>query len=121
MISLEFATNIFGHIKPEIKKRLEKVVDKPNQKNWEDFKLYFERVHTDFFQEIHHSFPNLTTGDLRLAAFVLLQFNAKEISQILNISPDSVRKRKQRLREKIGLKKGDDLLNFLYSFTRQGH
>ena len=36
MISLEFATNMFGHIKPEIKKRLEKVVDKPNQKNWED-------------------------------------------------------------------------------------
>lgn len=36
MISLEFATNMFGHIKPEIKKRLERVVNKPNQKNWED-------------------------------------------------------------------------------------
>lgn len=36
MTSLEFATNMFGHIKPEIKKRLEKVINKPNQKNWED-------------------------------------------------------------------------------------
>ena len=87
------------------------------EQNWEDFKLYFERVHTDFFQKIHRAYPNLTSNDLRLMAFVLLQFNAKEIAQILNISPDSVRKRKQRLREKLNLKKGDDLLNYLYSYT----
>lgn len=35
-LALEFATNMFGHIKPEVKKRLLKVVEKPNQKNWED-------------------------------------------------------------------------------------
>ena len=87
------------------------------EQNWEDFKLYFERVHTSFFQKIHNAFPNLTSSDLRLLAFVLLQLNAKEISQILNITPDSVRKRKQRLRKKLKLKKGDDLLNYLYSFT----
>ncbi len=87
------------------------------EQNWEDFKVYFERVHTDFFQKIHKKYPNLTSGDLRLLAFVLLQFNAKEISQILNISPDSVRKRKQRLREKLNLSVGEDLLNFLYTYT----
>lgn len=87
------------------------------EQNWEDFKVYFERVHTDFFQKIHQKHPYLTSSDLRLMAFVLLQFNAKEISQILNISPDSVRKRKQRLREKLMLEKGEDLLNFLYSYT----
>ena len=35
-LALEFATNMFGSIKPEIKKRLEKVINKPNQKNWDD-------------------------------------------------------------------------------------
>jgi hypothetical protein len=35
-LALEFATNMFGGIKPEIKKRLEKVINNPNQKNWED-------------------------------------------------------------------------------------
>jgi hypothetical protein len=33
---LEFATNLFGNIKPDIKKKLQKVMDKPNQKNWEE-------------------------------------------------------------------------------------
>jgi hypothetical protein len=35
-LALEFATNMFGAIKPEIKKRLERVINKPNQKNWDD-------------------------------------------------------------------------------------
>ncbi len=34
--ALEFATNMLGHIKPEIKERLEKVIKRPNQKNWDD-------------------------------------------------------------------------------------
>lgn len=34
--ALEFATNMFGKIKPEIKERLERVIENPNQENWED-------------------------------------------------------------------------------------
>jgi tetratricopeptide (TPR) repeat protein len=86
-------------------------------KNWKEFEVYFERVHTHFFQKIHQTYPNLTTNDLRLMAFILLQFNAKEISQILNITPESVRKRKQRLREKLNLNKGSDLLGYIYTYT----
>jgi len=36
MLSLEFASNMFGSLKPEIKKRLQKVIDKPTQRSWED-------------------------------------------------------------------------------------
>lgn len=34
--ALEFATNMFGRISPDIKKRLEAVIKNPNQKTWED-------------------------------------------------------------------------------------
>lgn len=36
IISLEFATNMFGALKPEIKKRLQAVIDNPCQETWED-------------------------------------------------------------------------------------
>ena len=85
--------------------------------NWEQFRVYFERLHADFFKNLHEKHPNLTSNDLRLAAYLLLQFNTKELSQMLNISPDSMRKRKQRLREKLGLEKGDDVINYLYSYS----
>ena len=35
-LDLAFATNFFGIIKPDIKKRLEKLIKNPNQKNWDD-------------------------------------------------------------------------------------
>lgn len=33
---LNFATNLFGAISPEIKKRLQAVIDNPNQETWDD-------------------------------------------------------------------------------------
>ena len=35
-ISLEFATNMFGKLKPEIKERIQAVIENPNQETWED-------------------------------------------------------------------------------------
>lgn len=35
-ISLNFATNMFGKLKPEIIERLEKVIENPCQETWED-------------------------------------------------------------------------------------
>jgi tetratricopeptide (TPR) repeat protein len=103
------------HLK-ELKQHLNR--DNIMDKNLEDFRLYFERVHTDFFKNLHTTHPLLSSSDLRLAAFLLLQFNSKEIAEVLNITPGSVRKRKQRLREKMDLPKENDLLNYLFSFTR---
>lgn len=36
VLSLEFASNMFGKLKPEIKKRLQAVIDNPCQETWDD-------------------------------------------------------------------------------------
>ena len=36
VIALEFGTNLFGNLKPEIKNRLQAVIDNPCQETWED-------------------------------------------------------------------------------------
>jgi hypothetical protein len=36
VLSLEFASNMFGALKPEIKQRLQAVIDNPCQETWED-------------------------------------------------------------------------------------
>jgi hypothetical protein len=35
-LALEFGTNMFGSLKPEIKARLQAVIDNPCQETWED-------------------------------------------------------------------------------------
>jgi len=36
LIALEFGTNMFGNLKPEVKARLQAVVDNPCQETWDD-------------------------------------------------------------------------------------
>ncbi|HET8809059.1 MAG TPA: tetratricopeptide repeat protein [Flavobacteriaceae bacterium] len=82
-------------------------------KDWEEFRLYFEEVHSGFFDLLKKRYPDLTTNELRLSALVKLNLTIKEISTILNISPDSVKTARYRLRKKLGLETEDNLSEFL--------
>lgn len=81
--------------------------------DWNSFKLHFEEVHPNFFAHLRNAIPDLNSGDLRMCAYLRLDLNTKEIAKIFNISPDSVRKRKQRLREKLNLEVATDLTEWL--------
>jgi tetratricopeptide (TPR) repeat protein len=85
---------------------------------WEDFKIHFEEVHANFFRQLVEDYPSLSQTDLRLCAYLLINLDNKEIAQISNISPDSVRKRKQRLREKLNITKNQDIQIFLNQYER---
>lgn len=83
------------------------------EEEWHSFIVHFEEVHPDFFQILKNRNEGLTSGDLRMCAYLAMDFSAKEIARIFNITPESVRKRKQRLREKLDLEKGKDLNTWL--------
>src|SRR5699024_6097720 len=51
--------------------------------DWEQFKLYFEEVHTGFFDALKKQYPDLTANELRLSALVKLNLTSKEIATIL--------------------------------------
>ncbi len=82
-------------------------------KNWNDFKIHFEQVHTDFLKNLKNQFPNLSANDLKVAALTRLNLTIKETSGILGISPESVKTARYRLRKKLDLEREDDLLSFL--------
>lgn len=82
-------------------------------KEWEDFKLCFERVHEDFFLKLKENFPELTAGELKLCALIKLNLNMKEAATILGISPESVKTARYRLRKKLNLVEEKNLSDFL--------
>jgi len=75
--------------------------EKGADEDWDNFRIHFEEVHPNFFRQLQERYPQLSQNDLRMCAYLKLGLSSKEIAQILNITADSVRKRKQRLREKI--------------------
>lgn len=64
-------------------------------------------------EKIKQKHPTLTTNDLRLLNLLYLNTSTKEIAKILYISPEGVRKRKERLKTKLGLEKNDNLLQYI--------
>ncbi|CAG5017108.1 hypothetical protein DYBT9275_05702 [Dyadobacter sp. CECT 9275] len=84
-------------------------------KDWDEFKMYFEGVHKDFFSKLKTAYPELSAGELRLCALVRLNLNLKEAATLLNISPDSVKTARHRLRKKLNLPEESNLADYLMS------
>ena len=83
--------------------------DQQDDQSWENFTQYFEQVHKDFATNVNSRYPNVTKNELRLMALLKMNMSSKEIANILNISPDGIKKARQRLRKKLELAPSDSL------------
>jgi tetratricopeptide (TPR) repeat protein len=71
------------------------------EKDWNEFKLLFEKAYPNYIQNIKNKLPKISSSELRFITVYKLNLNSNEMALILNISPDAVRKSKKRLSEKI--------------------
>ena len=83
--------------------------------DWDDFKISFEKVHEDFFKKLHHFSQELSPADLKLASLMKMNLGSKDIASLLEISPESLRVSRYRLRKKMKLEKGASLQQFILS------
>lgn len=86
-------------------------------KSLEDFDYYFVQTHPDFYEHLRTDFPNLTPYELRLCAYLKLNLSTKDIATINNISFDSARVARYRLRKTLGITGSDEnLVQFLSKY-----
>lgn len=84
-----------------------------NDDEWSRFKLHFDSVHPKFFVRLKEICPDLTENDLRLCAYISIGMRAKQIAEMLNVSPDSVNSNRYRLRKKFGLDRRQSLDDYI--------
>lgn len=82
-------------------------------KDWEDFKMYFEKVHPHFYQKLKEKVPDLSPAELRLSTLLKLNLSTKDIAAILKVAPDSIRIARYRLRKKLPIKEEQSLVHFM--------
>ncbi|MCB0658115.1 MAG: hypothetical protein KDC57_18340 [Saprospiraceae bacterium] len=87
-----------------------------NEKDWELFESNFNQVHEAFLKKLYEEHPQLTPGELRLAAYLKMNLSTKEIAPLLNISVRGVENKRYRLRQKLGLRSDDNLTEYLWKF-----
>ncbi|MBE0661105.1 MAG: tetratricopeptide repeat protein [Bacteroidales bacterium] len=76
---------------------------------WEEFKIHFESIHKSFFENLRKMNGCLTQNDMQMCAYIKLNLSTKEISRLMNITPESVNTHRYRLRKKLRLINGETL------------
>lgn len=87
--------------------------NKADERHWEDFKLYFEKINPDFLKHLSRKHPQLTPKDLKYCCYVKMNMSNEDIRNILGINQESVRTHKYRLKKKMTLPKHQDLRHYL--------
>ncbi|MBL4705863.1 MAG: hypothetical protein JKY54_15160, partial [Flavobacteriales bacterium] len=80
------------------------------------FILQFEGIHPGYLEHLLQKAPTLNSRDLRICALMKLNMSSNEISTIVGISVDSLRTTRYRIHKKIGLSKGEKLMEFVLNF-----
>lgn len=85
-----------------------------NKNVWDEFETHFTKVHSQFYENLQEKFPNLTSNEKKLCAFLRLNMSTKDISAITQQSVNSITVARSRLRKKLNIE-GEDvhLVNFL--------
>jgi len=71
--------------------------------DWERFKTLFDKIYPGFFIKLKEQVSDITLAEQRMAALTRLHLSIHQIASILGISPNSVYKTKQRLRQRLNL------------------
>ncbi|MCR4033823.1 MULTISPECIES: tetratricopeptide repeat protein [Flavobacterium] len=70
--------------------------------NWSAFKKEFINQYSDFYHTIIENFPEVKESNLKIIMLEKLNLNYYEMSNLLGVTVDAVKKNKQRLKKKLG-------------------
>lgn len=78
----------------------------------------FKNVHPEFFTRVQiKADGKLTNLELRYCAYIHLQLPVKDIATMLNVTPETVRTAKYRIKQKLSLGQNENLDDFLKAKT----
>jgi ligand-binding sensor domain-containing protein len=95
--------------------RLVRLIDQDARldEDWNQFSLFFDKVHSDFLKKLREKHPNLTPKDHKMCAYLRMNLSTKEITPLMNISVRGVEISRYRLRKKLEVPQGENLIDFL--------
>lgn len=72
-------------------------------KKWQAIEKEVTQIYPDFYDKLHNLSPNINVIEWRYCCLVLFNFTSKQLAILLNINPESVRKRNLRIKQKLGI------------------
>jgi len=103
-------------------KKMLRILGEENKmdKDWEQFAIHFDKVHSDFLQILKSAYSSLSAHELKLCAYLRMNLSSKEIAQLENISVRGVEISRYRLRKKLRIPTEINLFDFLMELHSRG-
>ena len=80
---------------------------------WSTFNHRYNVFHGNYLAKLARDYPTITAAELRLCAFLRLPMQSKDIALLSNCSVRSIEKHRERIRRKLGIEHGVNLITFL--------
>ena len=82
----------------------------------EIFEHQFEQAHSQFFKKLYAHHPDLSPGEARLCAYLIMNLSSKEIASIANKTIRSVESMRYRIGKKLNITEGKTIVAYLREF-----
>lgn len=86
------------------------------QNSWESFVYQFENVHPKFFKAIRENHPSITPAELKIAAYIKIGFDNKQIAQVAGITLSAVKKGIGRLKKRMEVGAEESIREYIAHF-----
>ncbi len=103
--------NILSKKITNLERSINDVVDSSD--SWDEFKNVYEKIDPEFFKKLKTLFPKLTNLDLKHCAFIKMNMDNYEVSQIMNVELKSIQMARYRLKKKLKLVEADSLQEYI--------
>lgn len=100
-----------NQLKNKIKKSIK--INSINKNEWQSFEKNLMQSHEDFVHKLTHTYPQLTSKDIKLCIYLKMNLSSKEIAPLMNISFRGVELHRYRLRKKLELNQDVNLSKFM--------
>ena len=87
------------------------------QEDWQKFKILFDKVYHNFFEKLLCKYPDLSQAEIRLLALIKLNFSSDEMAYSLGVGVNTIKKTRQRIRQKIDISEKESLAGWLKQNT----
>ncbi|WP_144282853.1 tetratricopeptide repeat protein [Chryseobacterium echinoideorum] len=78
----------------------------------------FQMFYPDFFRKLTAFNPDLQKNELHILAYIYLNFETKQIADILYLSPKTIQNKKYNIRKKMDIKTNEDMYIWLKVFCQ---
>lgn len=112
----DFSLSLPPKRKNEVYQIIKELKSMEMKNQWREFHHYFTMIYSQFFENLEKDFPDLTTNEKRLSAYLKLNMSTKDIASLTFQNYKSIEVARTRLRKRFDLTNTD--ISFEEFFSR---